>query len=317
MLPKTLHLLSFAETAASNVDSGISSQWIPSIVVAVLFFTALIAFCYTTRAGIIARATMKEAIRQPIFILLLGIGITLLVVNTFVPFFTLGDDVKMLKECGLSTILISGLLIAVWTASTGIASEIEGKTTMTLLSKPINRRQFVVGKYIGIMNSVLALIIPMAIVLCLLIYYKVGYDARESAKEMPEVAVRLTSVYQILPSLALIAMEIFVLTAISVAISTQVPMLVNIVTIFSIFVIAHLTPAVVQSGKLKIEFVSFMAKLIAALLPSLETFNMSTAVSTNATIPPEYLGLSALYSLIYCVIAILFAFVLFEDRDLA
>jgi ABC-type transport system involved in multi-copper enzyme maturation permease subunit len=316
MFNTTLNLLAFAEKAVTTgKDSG--SEWYTSIAVTVLFFLSLIVFCYTTRAGIIARATTKESIRQPIFILLLGIGTVLLVINTFVPFFTMGDDVKMLKECGLSTILISGLLLAVWTASTGIASEIEGKTTMTLLSKPINRRQFVVGKYIGIMNTVLALIIPMSIALCLLVFYKVGYDAKESAKDLPEYISRMASVYQMLPSLALIAMEIFVLTAISVAISTQVPMLVNIVTIFTIFVIAHLTPVVVQSGKLKMEFVSFMAQLIAALLPSLETYNMSTAVSTDATIPPEYLGLSAIYSLTYCIIAILFAFVLFEDRDLA
>ena len=70
-------------------------------------------------------------------------------VNTFLPFFSLGEDIKMLKDCGLATILISGLLLAVWTASTSIANEIEGKTAMTLLSKPINRRQFIVGKYIG------------------------------------------------------------------------------------------------------------------------------------------------------------------------
>ncbi len=316
MFNTTLNLLAFAEKAVTTgKESG--NEWYTSIAVTVLFFLGLIIFCYTTRAGIIARATTKESIRQPIFILLLGIGTVLLVINTFVPFFTMGDDVKMLKECGLSTILISGLLLAVWTASTGIASEIEGKTTMTLLSKPINRRQFIVGKYIGIMNTVLALIIPMSIALCLLVFYKVGYDARESAKDLPEYISRMASVYQMLPSLALISMEIFVLTAISVAISTQVPMIVNIVTIFTIFVIAHLTPVVVQSGKLKMEFVSFMAQLIAALLPSLETYNMSTAVSTDAAIPPEYLGLSALYSLTYCIIAILFAFVLFEDRDLA
>jgi len=60
----------------------------------------------------------------------------------------------MLMDCGLATILICGLLLAVWTSSTSIAEEIEGKTAMTLLSKPINRRQFIVGKYVGIMSAV-------------------------------------------------------------------------------------------------------------------------------------------------------------------
>ncbi len=130
-------------------------NWTPTIIVSVGCLIALLVFSYTTKAGIIARATTKEAVRQPVFWLCMGLALVLLVVNTFLPFFSLGDDVKMQKDCGLATILISSLLIAVWTASTSVAEEIEGKTAMTLLSKPINRRQFVLGKYIGIVQAVL------------------------------------------------------------------------------------------------------------------------------------------------------------------
>src|SRR5579863_6297586 len=142
---------------------------------------ALFAFLYLTRAGIIARATTKEALRQPVFIMLLLISILMLVLNTFVPFFSLGDDVKMLEICGLATILISGMLLAIWTSSMSIADEIEGKTAMTLLSKPITRRQFVVGKFVGIQAAVLVLVIPVACAFWGLIVYKVFYDARESS----------------------------------------------------------------------------------------------------------------------------------------
>src|SRR5258708_40367103 len=75
---------------------------------------ALFAFLYMTRAGVIARATAKEALRQPVFALLLLVSLMMLVLNTFVPFFSLGDDVKMLEICGLATILISGMLLAIW-----------------------------------------------------------------------------------------------------------------------------------------------------------------------------------------------------------
>src|SRR5690606_2464922 len=118
-------------------------------------------------------------------ILLLIIAILFLVANTFLPFYSLGEDVKMLKDCGLATLLICGLLLAVWTASTSIADEIEGKTAMTLLSKPITRRQFVLGKYVGIMQSVLLLLAVSGTFLLFCVYYKVGYDARESGKEVP------------------------------------------------------------------------------------------------------------------------------------
>lgn len=294
-----------------------TSDWTPTVAVSMLLLIGLICFSYMTKAGIIARATTKEAIRQPIFLLCLALAILLLLVNAVVPFFTLGDDVKMLKDCGLATILITGLLIAVWTASTSVAEEIEGKTAMTLLSKPINRRQFVLGKYVGIMQAILWYMLPVFALFLIMIYFKVSYDAKESSKLEPTHAERLAEVYQVLPGLGLLLMEIAVMTAVSVAISTRLPMVVNLTSCFAIFVVGHLTGILVQAGVLKLEFVQFMARLIATVLPSLDLFNISAAVATGALIPQVYLGYSALYCASYCGAAILLAFILFEDRDLA
>ena len=60
-----------------------------------------------------------------------------------------------------------------------------------------------------------------------------------------------------------------------------------------------------------------LARLIATVLPSLEVFNTQAAIATGAMVPPEYLACSALYCAAYCTAAILLAFILFEDRDLA
>lgn len=299
------------------VSYPLSPGWLITYAVVALIILSVILFAYTTQAGVIARATTKEAIRQPVFLMLVGVGVLFMVLNTYLPFFTLGEDVKMLIDCGLATILIIGALMAVWTASTSISSEIEGKTAMTLLSKPINRRQFILGKYIGILQAVFwMLLIPIGCFL-LLILYKVGYDAREGAKEIPPLVDRLPIMLQTLPGLALIVLEISVLAAVSVAISTRLPMVVNIVATFAIFVVGHLTPVLVQTGVLQNEFVQFMARLIATVLPSLEVFNMEAAVATGAIVPYDYLGFALLYCLAYCAAAILLAFLLFEDRDLA
>lgn len=296
---------------------SLAPEWWITIGVGLLVLAGLFAFAYSTRAGIIARATTKEAIRQPVFLLLLALAIVVLLINTVLPFFSLGEDVKMLKDCGLATILICGLLLAVWTASTTIADEIEGKTAMTLLSKPINRRQFIVGKYVGILQAVILYMIPVTLVFLALIYYKVGYDARESSREAPSAAESLAAVAQVLPGLVLLFMEICVLTAVSVAISTRLPMVVNMTAMFAIFVVGHLTPLLVQAGTLRIELVPFMGYLIGTVLPSLEVFNTQAAIATGAIVPPRYLGETALYCTAYSIAAILLAFILFEDRDLA
>ncbi|MBI1347851.1 ABC transporter permease subunit [bacterium] len=282
-----------------------------------LLLAGLFFFTYFTKAGVIAQATAKEAIRQPVFLLSLALACVILVVNTFLPFFSLGEDVKMLKDCGLATILITGLLIAVWTASTSVAEEIDGKTAMTLLSKPINRRQFVLGKYMGILQAIMWYLLPVSLIFMALIYYKVGYDARESSLDPPTVAQRFAITVQVMPGLLLMFMEIAILSAISVAISTRLPMVVNLTTMLAIFVVGHLTPVLVQAGGLQIEFVEFMARLIATALPSLELFNTQAAVATGKLVPPFYLGSTAIYCTCYCSAAILLGFILFEDRDLA
>ncbi|HEV8070706.1 MAG TPA: ABC transporter permease subunit [Planctomycetaceae bacterium] len=282
--------------------------------VGLLVLTAL--FCYLTRAGVIARATTKEAIRQPLFPLLMALAILVLVTNTFVPFFSFGEDYRMLIDCGLATILICGLLLAVWTSSTSIADEIEGKTAMTLLSKPINRRQFVLGKFVGIMVAVFWLILPLMICFLALVYYKVGYDSRESANPDPESSFKLTIMLNTIPGLILSFFEICVLTSVSVAISTRVPMVVNMVTCFAIFVVGHVTSVMVERGVLHLEVVQFTARLIATALPNLELFK-TEAASTGTFVPPPYLGYASLYCAAFSIAAIFLAFILFEDRDLA
>ncbi|MFQ5731248.1 MAG: ABC transporter permease [Planctomycetaceae bacterium] len=307
-----------------------------TIGIGAVLWVGLTVFCRKTRAGIVARATTKEAVRQPVFFLMLLIALAMLVLNTFLPFFTLGGDVKMLKDCGLATILIAGLLLAVWTASTGISAEIEGKTTMTLLSKPLNRRQFILGKYLGIIQALLFLLIPLAICFLALIYYKVGYDARESGRtvtpmlewatvswlpfEFPQpTEARWISAIKTVPGLVLIFFEIVILTAVSVAIATRAPMVVNIVTCLAVYVVGHLAPILVQVSTRNqvLENVQFVARLIATILPSLAMFDTQAAVATDVWVPPAYIGWSAVYCVAYSVAAILLAFLLFEDRDLA
>jgi ABC-type transport system involved in multi-copper enzyme maturation permease subunit len=287
---------------------------------AVLFVLGWIAAMYITRSGIIARATLKESVRQPLFLLLLAVGGVFLVLLTFLPYFSLGEDVKMLKDCGLATLLIFGMILAMYTSSTSIADEIEGKTAMTLLSKPINRMQFIVGKFMGIVSAVALLLLPLMVLFVMLNYYKFAwYDARETSKEINQLLFQdaFLDSCRLLPGLLLIGMEITIMTAISVAISTRLPMAVNITVCLAVFVVGHLTPTLVQSQQFGREEVQFMARIFATILPSLEAFNISGSVATGAVVPAEYAGFAALYAALYCTIAVLLALILFEDRDLA
>ena len=106
------------------------------------------------KVAAIAWTTGKEAVSQPLFSMLLVLGACLLVLFLFLPYQTFGDDIKMVKSNGLTLIMLLAVGLALWTASTAIADELEGRTALTLLSKPISRRQFIVGKFLGVLGPV-------------------------------------------------------------------------------------------------------------------------------------------------------------------
>lgn len=268
----------------------------------------------------IALATAKEAIRQPVFFVLAFLAGASLVYTIFVPYFTFGEDIKMYKDTGLTTISFAALLLALLTASSSVAEEIEGKTAITMLSKPVNRRQFILGKFFGIQLGVLVLFLILGTLFAAGVWYKTGYDAREMSTKLDDAVPQYMQVLQVLPGLALGFFEVTVLTAISVAISTRLPMLVNLVVMIAVFFLGHLTPVLVDAAfqSNANPLVRFMSQFFQWLLPSLEFFNAGPSIATGALIPWIGYVLPALgYSVLYSLAALLFAFLLFENRDVA
>lgn len=277
----------------------------------------------------IATTTAREALRQPLFILLATVSSVLLLVLTIVPYFTFGEDIKMLKDCGLAVILLAGMLLALLTASSTIAEDIEHRTAITLLSKPINRRQFILGKFVGIIVAVFVLFLVLGTVFAGATMYKVGYDLREggyrpdgkpvqdSATREAPLGLRLREVGQAVPGLILTFFQVVVISAISVAISTRMPMVVNIVVCGAVFVLGHLAPILVKQSQGAFELVAFTARLLEFILPALEFFNVAPAVATGSRIPLEYLLLNLVYCVVYSTAAICLALLLFDGRDLA
>lgn len=101
----------------------------------------------------IARNTFVETVRQPIYGVILLTTAVMLVLNVSLAAFTLGDDGKILLDLGLSTLLMSGLFLSVFSASGVLSREIENKTVLTVVSKPVSRTVFVLGKFVGLLAA--------------------------------------------------------------------------------------------------------------------------------------------------------------------
>ena len=112
-------------------------------------------------------------------------------------------------------------------------------------------------------------------------------------------------------------LEVLIFVAISVAISTRFRILANFLICFSVYVLGHLTPLLVQSSLAEFEPVVVFGNLIAIVFPVLNHFDIQAAINTNSVVPYSYMGWSIIYTFLYGAMAMLLALVLFEDRDLA
>lgn len=108
----------------------------------------------------IAHNTFTESIRQPVFLILVLVVTSLLVLNPSISqgstLGSHGSDTfdKFMVDLGLSMMLISGMLLAAFTATGVVSREIERKTVLTVVSKPISRLVFLLGKFCGVLAAV-------------------------------------------------------------------------------------------------------------------------------------------------------------------
>src|SRR5829696_2664028 len=235
------------------------------------------------RTFVILRHTFLEAIVQPIFTLLLALGAVILFIFALLPFFTLGEDTVMYKSVSLDVILLLVLIGTLFATSRSIYEEIEDRTMLTLMSKPVQKWEVLVGKYLGIvMAAALAIAVLGAIlVLCTWARLPGDYQLRTTTIDEREIKqimdMRLMHIAGLIPSLILMWLQISVLAAIGVALSTRFSLVVNLPVVILLYVAGNLTrflfPLAGGDGT-RGPIARGFAYAISLVLPYLETFDL-------------------------------------------
>lgn len=99
--------------------------------------------------------TFIETLRRPVYAIIIIAALLLLFISPSLTMYTMSDDNKLLRELGLSTLFLTSLFIAIFSASGAVAEEIENKTITTVLSKPVQRPIFIIAKFIGVALTVI------------------------------------------------------------------------------------------------------------------------------------------------------------------
>jgi hypothetical protein len=308
------------------------------------------------KGGAVAQSAFRESVRQPMFWLIVFFAFLAFTAAPFIPYFTFGEDYIMVKELGYDTIMLATAFFGVLAASLFVTDEIEGRTAITLMSKPVSRRQFLLGKFVGIMLAALLMFGILGFYFQDILLFKHWFDKDDPVPAAGWITATLARwalpgdatdflrgigmwtqhMLDTLPGLVLSFCQVMVLVAFAVAFATRVPMVVNLVGVLALYFLSHLGPvlkerardlaqahpdASVTSQVLGSNVVSFVVQVLDTILPALEFFRPTSRLLADA--PPEpgpyalYLGSVFFYGILYTTIVLFLGLILFEDRDLA
>jgi ABC-type transport system involved in multi-copper enzyme maturation permease subunit len=279
---------------------------------------------------------------SPIYTLLLIFGAAVLGVFAMLPFFTLGEDTTMYKSVGLDIILLFVLIATLFATSKSIFDEIEDRTMLTLMSKPLYKWEVLVGKYLGIILAAFLAVAILGAVLALGTWYRIAPDnlIRNTLddREMTRLLhLRLTNLMSLVPSLLQSWLQISALAAVGVAISTRVSLVVNLPVVILVYIAGNLTrflyPIIGDAAPLhdRSWLVKGPAYLVSIVLPYMEAFDVRPLAihrplaMFELTKDPHavqlstifaYLGISAAYAVAYAVFALSVGMWLFQSREL-
>jgi ABC-type transport system involved in multi-copper enzyme maturation permease subunit len=298
------------------------------------------------RTFVIVRHTFLEAVVQPIYSLVLALGAAILLIFAALPFFTLGEDTVMFKAVGLDVVLLLVLVSTLFATSRSIYEEIEDRTMLTLMSKPLHKWEVLVGKFLGIVASAAMAVGILGVVLILCTYWRIPTDYMLRTNTLDERELRNIWEYRmmhisgLLPSLVLVWLQIAVLAALGVALSTRFSLVVNLPVVILLYIAGNLTrflfPMTNGSGTVmdgRSVIVKAAAYIVSLLLPYLQTFDLRPlTVYKTITLPntqfagdPQgvalsviwgYVGLAVLYAVTYSSFALSAGMFLFEGREL-
>jgi ABC-type transport system involved in multi-copper enzyme maturation permease subunit len=248
---------------------------------------------------VIALNTFKEAVRDRILYLLLFFAALSILVSRILALLTVGDRAKIIKDVGLASISFFGALMAILIGTGLVYKEIEKRTIFTLISKPMRRHEFLLGKFFGLVLTLLVMLALMSVIFLALVFFHT-----------------FSVEWKMLLAILYIFIELILITAVAILFSSfSTPILSSLFSL-CFYLIGHFSWSLetlikkIPAGILKV-----LAQIVYTILPDLENFNFKAEVVHGLTIPPQVLLYSAAYGFLYTVFILILAILVFRRRD--
>lgn len=250
--------------------------------------------------GAVALNTFRETVRDRVFYLVGLFGLLLLGSSAVLSPLTVGAQTKVVADVGLASLALFGLLVVVFVGSGMVHKEIDKRTITVILARPVSRRAYVAGKYAGLSLTLLCMLVAMGAL----------FLAVALATRVPLHAGFLAAAY-------LTALELLVVTAAVVLLSTAVSPVLSALFTLALFVIGHLSADLRDFGAtLGSPALRWATQALYYLLPNLEVFNQRGAAVHGQPIAAAHLLLATVYGVCYAALFVLLAGVVFQRKEL-
>lgn len=250
----------------------------------------------------IALNTFRESVRDRVLYNLVLFVLLLIIASIAMGRIAVGQEAKIVLDVGLSAMTIFGVLISIFLGIGLVSKEIEKRTLANILSKPVRRSTFILGKYFGLCLTLLvnATVMAMAITVALL-YASRGYDASQ---------------LRLWPAAYLILLELAILTAVALLFSCfSTPALSALFTLL-IFLIGRWSPDLKLFAETSNSpLTRWVSRALYSLLPNLANFNFISETSHGQMVPVNLIAGNTIYALSYIVALVAASVVIFERRN--
>jgi ABC-type transport system involved in multi-copper enzyme maturation permease subunit len=251
---------------------------------------------------VIAHTVFLEVIRDRILYLVALFALLLVIVAVLLPEVAAGAQDKILLDVGLAGIHLLSVIVAVFVGTGLINKEIEKRTVLVLIAKPVSRAEFIVGKHLGL-TAVLAVLIA-----ALGLIFMVVLTANRVAFPVNSLVL----------ALGFMVLEAALLVAAAIVFGVFTSSLLATLLTFAVYLMGHLSQDIVAFGKLSENpAVQRMTNTLYLLLPDLERLNLRNEAVYGMNLMPTApeLWSHGLYGLLYTALLLTIAIAIFSRRQ--
>lgn len=249
--------------------------------------------------AVIARNTFREASRDRALAGVVTAGVLLILATQPLSPLALGEGQRLTVDLGLTGISFFGLLIVLLVGTSLVAKEIERRTIFNLLSRPIGRPAYLLGKWLGLSGALWVVAGVLGLVLWTVL------AARGHAGYGPAV---LEAAY-------LAALELTLVTALAVLFSALSTPVLSALFTLGFYCVGQWSSDLRQFGDHSPGALGVMLRVVADLVPNLPIFNMRALAAHGEVTTLFHLGLATAYAVVYCGCLLALAAAAFESRD--